>query len=1640
MDYNNINKDISNTNRDEITAAVDFAYKTIDTLALYAREKSDSVIDMLSKVSPNEMCNFGIRNGIYMMRLMRLNEKEKEITLNALGTDAVLNGDSSNIIGTALSPSYAKGYDYVDNFVNIHKQDISSGIDVTSINKINNRSEELELGKRNLYHDDNGTGEFDTKIKSVNLNSILNKTKRLFNQHKINTIISRFHTDSNLTENSMDVRTEYGLSHGRNLLTGDAQRGDSYPQNGYDNPYCRVWTHHYQYDSLDKRMRPFMDGEEPVLAEDFHKWENFHNYAYYLDGYDELTAEINGKIIKSRNPRFKKEYGWKDDTDGWKLSVLGKNGFVNITPKFQGGGEKNIHTKQCMFSIENLAWKDYDPYSFEKALSWEQRGPMGGRIMWFPPYGISFNETTSTNWNSSTFIGRGEDVYTYINTVRTGTLNFMLLVDHPSILDYVSWGGRNNDTITKVSDDDVHRFFAGCDNVAGPGGSNETGGKLSDYAKPTPLTDEYVEKREEENIIPDKKPTPPQSTEPQISTDEDIKITFYVFFPNNYSGYYDRCDNNYKTNVEAIPYLLYGKGAQMTPDEDITKDLDLSFENTNGNNGVGYEMQFAIATLYTDNYIIGTDKRWWDNKGVNKTNKYVPSTTKKWYYRIDGKYVMESITSLNPLKYEGNAIINCYDQYPQGGDSSFYDKFCYNLNSDIEAFKDAFNETDNENLYSLSEVAQALASEDIAKIIASNVKNNDIDRINKLKNFFNSENGYKLISVDATGYSNEHGKTVNESLKKARNEALAKNRALTVLDWLKKYLNGDWKDKAAVRNPSFDAGHAVDKKDKTNVSGKTAKLYRSVKVVMHFNREATATLPDANQQENSTINTGENLINDIIKDIEKEIIPYHNIENNNLTEDEKKTIDNIIKNNVDNLGSNYLRNVKSNIEELVKGITFTKEVYGGKFSLIEGEETITTFVKDILNISTVDSKKKMTDDEDFEKKLGVLIKEDINKLKKVKNKKEELEKIYENYHKDDTKIENLKEAIQVNDKNITKLEIEIKQIEDELYGENLALESLNKEKKKREETIQKLEREISQMDTSLVEEKRKKEREIKTEKHEIDKIDKKIDISNKKIKDLTKDKENKEQEKKDLEENNRKLLENKKNTNDGTKDDYEDWQYSQEVDIDSDDIDNVINDYFKEGNVNIDDFYRKKIVEDISKGIASKINCIVTHTVADINAVPNDVIVKITFGSGCYEIFNEAIKKGVTDGNNTAVNVDKGRLKEKLNNLEFLYDGNGEYKSRYTKYELVTLLEETGIYNLPFVDETVNILSDKLSSYSTKEDVLRDINSIKTLLNDEFKKYLYIYIVSVDNAVIQEKTNKVKEILNKYNENMDKSEYVGFSKHKDKNTGETYYINENETDSKKKNLKWVEELDKDRKPTGKLVLKYIDGVDTRASVEYDEKKGIVNTDNIKGDFNKSRYDQEYYFFRALKDKDRMMYDKVMEKIQYFDPAFHSMTPEGFSARLNFLNQCMRAGNTVTASDGSYAKSANNLAFGRPPFCVLRLGDWYNQMIVIDNISISYDPLVWDLNEEGIGVIPLIANVSMSFKFIGGGDLGGPVRRLQNAMSFNYYANGRLYDNRSDRMTYNWDDKTCGALKGNELDTKNSYFYTAQNYKNFDTIN
>ena len=157
------------------------------------------------------------------------------------------------------------------------------------------------------------------------------------------------------------------------------------------------------------------------------------------------------------------------------------------------------------------------------------------------------------------------------------------------------------------------------------------------------------------------------------------------------------------------------------------------------------------------------------------------------------------------------------------------------------------------------------------------------------------------------------------------------------------------------------------------------------------------------------------------------------------------------------------------------------------------------------------------------------------------------------------------------------------------------------------------------------------------------------------------------------------------------------------------------------------------------------------------------------------------------------------------------------------------------------------------------------------------------------------------------------------------------------------------------------------------------------------------------YFEVIKESNPMVYDSIKEKIKYFSPAFHSTTPEGLNARLTFLNQCMRPGQTipVIGPDGRPKHNdALNTSFGAPPVLVLRIGDFYHTKIIPNNISITYDPLVFDINPEGIGVQPMIAKVSLGFDFIGGSGLAGPVEQLQNALSFNYYANTEIYDERA----------------------------------------
>lgn len=333
-----------------------------------------------------------------------------------------------------------------------------------------------------------------------NGNGLLAKTNELFRRGKINSLINRFKTgeeSSSLIQSSVD--SKYGLSRGRNLR----KASDPTTHNGYENPWCRVWTSHYQYSKFSDLIR--------------------HS------GYDEKKFQSDGKL----RPRYSKN-------SLFKYSSLQDNGLPLIAPYSNDDGVLDKESiKRCMFSIENLAWKDLTVKKDDEnlLLREEQKGPNGGRIMWFPPYNLTFNENVNVNWASNSFIGRGEQIYTYTNTERGGTLSFNLLIDHPSVLDNWSadkeYNGENEQKILQ--------FFAGCDD----GSIRETAQlKIKTVEKKSNINLTTTDYNSEFDVI----------NTPKLEVEmADVKLRFFVFFPNDFSGI------DYMNDINVpIKYLLTG--------------------------------------------------------------------------------------------------------------------------------------------------------------------------------------------------------------------------------------------------------------------------------------------------------------------------------------------------------------------------------------------------------------------------------------------------------------------------------------------------------------------------------------------------------------------------------------------------------------------------------------------------------------------------------------------------------------------------------------------------------------------------------------------------------------------------------------------------------------------------------------------------------------------------------------------------------------------------------------------------------------------------------------------------------------------------------------------------------------------------
>jgi hypothetical protein len=390
---------------------------------------------------------------------------------------------------------------------------------------------------------------------------LLERTGQLFRSAKINSLINRFHTSTNDINSELITAFDknFGLSRGRNLIKDEyegKQSGDK--STGYDNPYCRVWTAHRQYSKLKHRMRPFIgENEEPIDIKD----------------------------IQSKYGSLRPDNGANRLSDN---TVLRKDGFIRITPTHSDG--KFSGMQNYMFSLENLAWKDITTNSGNKSLSAEQKGPNNGRIMWFPPYNLKFSENVNVNWNPNSFIGRGEEMYTYTHTVRTGTLDFTLLVDHPSVLNKWRGMGVITDKDKEKKERDLLRFFAGC-------------GYLNDD-----MEDKKSKDTSQSTSSIKKDPIPVTRTK---------KIAYVVFFPNAFSGkdYINRGDIEGAINViEGYNNGIDSKEKDFSryknQDEEISRGLEETFFEDNIDNIKKIlfgSLKKDVDELYTINDIMDID-------------------------------------------------------------------------------------------------------------------------------------------------------------------------------------------------------------------------------------------------------------------------------------------------------------------------------------------------------------------------------------------------------------------------------------------------------------------------------------------------------------------------------------------------------------------------------------------------------------------------------------------------------------------------------------------------------------------------------------------------------------------------------------------------------------------------------------------------------------------------------------------------------------------------------------------------------------------------------------------------------------------------------------------------------------------------
>lgn len=1275
----------------------------------------------------------------------------------------------------------------------------------------------------------------------INKESLLSKTNNFLKKRQINTILSRFHDNENknfgLTQSAV---SKYGISHGRNLLTkGAFEEGDVDIINNYSNPYCRVWTAHHQYSKMKHLIRPFVNEENFTPISELQK-------EWYM-----FRGENGGQRLS--------DYG-----------VLNKNGMVNMTST----SDNEVDVKKCMFSIENLAWKDIltnqkgcyridengEFYEDNEAiLSEEQRGPNGGRIMWFPPYDLNFQETASAAWSANDFIGRGEPVYTYTNSKRSGTLDFTILVDHPSVVNYWMLDKKNN--ATEKDEQTLLRYFAGCETI-----------------DPNPETLYYLN-----NGLDSKG----NYKDPSLEDKQDAKdIIFYTFFPNNYSA----CDRNGNFIEDGLDIVFGGKCG------------DKNIENGNENLlFLGYEMGVNPISV---NKIVYKEV---DDANALYIDKIYDYAEAEKIYGEDLSGFTETISLTKEDLIE-----------QQEGSGENATKYYY---EDFNSLIDENDKTQDEKIENL-EILKTLEAEIKTLEAEKTILKVDINALNdELKKYDSGTTSYnqvtKLISIKNIALKTNEKEIENRTKQKntLNSENQKSDKELVNLDGIENKIVQKFKIKSELcctkpiyiyYNYTNDDGVKNDTKFNFNMTASEAYAEWKIK---HLDKIEVNHIDDEPYQLLTS------------KEFVCEAVRYF-INNDQPSDESKYWVKELV---VDATDIPY-KEVNNKNDLIKKGFKFGKKRNDSKYYVsLQGNIIEYKSKTDADNCALNLAIPIMTEDEFKESNELVA----INKNSVGENKAYQ----YMYY--------NLKEKPQA----------ELK---------NAIIAFLNKESKNSDAYIVK------------------------------------------------------------------KYYENHKFgsfKNFGVGENYgvfqlfytgklqeygESYETIQDIIARHNFISNGTNTSTNDNVLNYNTLaFSKRSYGENSKGYGKVNTEIMWNLETPILSYPVDELYK-------DEKLEKNGNKNYYDMKSFGLNSTLEAVKHFTKNPDATFSFGEVYAAlKGDKREKQFVLYcERGI-----LQQVLGKEGDELERLVKEADDRIEYLK-KVFAQSEGQNDLQITeILTKGTASSHGSSEKNKTLSENRRKSLD-SFLKGFSIMTGVESGkETSAIIPDEQNNIVPVDEGNDDVSSEQAKVGRCARAII--VIGKKDVLESEKKYFEKIQQEKAKQEASerkalRYDNERLFFEMLKENDNLAYNRLVEKVKYFSPAFHSITPEGFNARLTFLHQCTRQGPTATASDVAGGSTAANLAFGRAPFCVLRLGDFLNTKIVIESINITYPDSQWDLNPEGIGVQFMMAKVSMQIHILGGSDISAPIKRLQNAVSFNYYANTSIYDNRSDTAVY--DD-------GKILDTK-----------------